>query len=61
MSNSSHNLYDGCISIINDQALSGKRPSNNVKVLVVLIITSKLVGTLHGSEKLFLCSIKYKP
>ena len=39
--------------MITDQALRGKRPYGDVKALVVLLITSKVVGTLLG-QVLFL-------
>lgn len=35
-------------AIITDQALSGKRPYGDVKALVVLLIATKLIGTLLG-------------
>lgn len=40
-------------AIITDQALRGKRPYGDVKALVVLLIASKLIGTLLG-QVLFL-------
>lgn len=46
-------LIDPKSAMITDQALSGKRPYGDVKALVVLLITSKLVGTLLG-QALFL-------
>ncbi|HZK55601.1 MAG TPA: lipid II flippase Amj family protein [Desulfosporosinus sp.] len=46
-------LIDPKSAIITDQALRGKRPYSDVKALVVLLITSKLVGTLIG-QVLFL-------
>lgn len=46
-------LIDPKSAMITDQALRGKRPYGDVKALVVLLITSKLVGTLLG-QVLFL-------
>ena len=46
-------LIDPKSAIITDQALRGKRPYSDVKALVVLLISSKLVGTLLG-QVLFL-------
>lgn len=46
-------LIDPKSAMITDQALGGKRPYGDVKALVVLLITSKLVGTLLG-QVLFL-------
>jgi len=46
-------LIDPKSAMITDQALRGKRPYGDVKALVVLLITSKLVGTLLG-QLLFL-------
>lgn len=40
-------------AIITDQALRGKRPYGDVKALVVLLISTKLIGTLLG-QALFL-------
>jgi hypothetical protein len=48
-------LIDPKSAIITDQALRGKRPYSDVKALVVLLISSKLVGTLLG-QVLFLPS-----
>jgi Protein of unknown function (DUF2837). len=41
-------LIDPKSAVITDQALRGKRPYTDVKALVVLLIASKLVGTLLG-------------
>jgi len=46
-------LIDPKSAMITDQALRGKRPYGDVKALVVLLITSKVVGTLLG-QLLFL-------
>lgn len=46
-------LIDPKSAMITDQALRGKRPYGDVKALVVLLITSKLIGTLLG-QVLFL-------
>ncbi|WP_253073863.1 DUF2837 family protein [Bacillus sp. CECT 9360] len=35
-------------ALITDQALRGKRPYGDVKALVVMMIASKLVGTILG-------------
>ncbi len=40
-------------AVITDQALRGKRPYTDVKALVVLLITTKIIGTLLG-QVLFL-------
>jgi hypothetical protein len=44
-------------AIITDQALRGNRPYGDVKALVVLLITTKLIGTLLG-QVLFLPAAK---
>lgn len=44
-------------AIITDQALRGNRPYGDVKALVVLLITTKLIGTLLG-QLLFLPAAK---
>lgn len=41
-------LVDPKSAIITDQALRGKRPYGDVKALVILLIGSKLLGTLIG-------------
>lgn len=46
-------LIDPKAAMITDQALRGKRPYGDVKALVVMLITSKVVGTLLG-QVLFL-------
>jgi len=46
-------LIDPKAAMITDQALRGKRPYGDVKALVVLLISSKVVGTLLG-QVLFL-------
>jgi len=46
-------LIDPKSALITDQALRGKRSYGDVKALVVLLITSKVVGTLLG-QVLFL-------
>lgn len=46
-------LIDPKAAMITDQALRGTRPYGDVKALVVLLITSKVVGTLLG-QVLFL-------
>jgi hypothetical protein len=48
-------LIDPRSAVITDQALRGKRPYGDVKALVVLLISSKLAGTLLG-QVLFLPS-----
>lgn len=45
-------------AIITDQALTGKREYGDVKTLVVLLITTKIIGTLLG-QVLFLPSAKF--
>lgn len=50
-------LIDPKSAIITDQALRGKRPYGDVKALVVLLITSKFVGTLLG-QVLFIPAAK---
>ncbi len=44
-------------AIITDQAIRGKRPYGDVKALVILLITTKLVGTVLG-QLLFLPAAK---
>jgi len=44
-------------AIITDQALMGKREYGDVKALVVLLITTKIIGTLLG-QLLFLPAAK---
>jgi hypothetical protein len=46
-------FIDPKAAIITDQALRGKRPYEDVKALVVLLIVTKIVGTLLG-QALFL-------
>lgn len=41
-------LIDPKSAVITDQSLRGKRPYTDVKALVILLIASKLVGTLLG-------------
>lgn len=48
-------FIDPKAAIITDQALRGKRPYTDVKALVVLLISTKLIGTLLG-QLLFLPS-----
>jgi hypothetical protein len=45
-------------AIITDQALRGKRPYGDVKALVILLISTKLVGTVLG-QVLFLPSASW--
>lgn len=46
-------LVDPKSAIITDQALRGKRPYGDVKALVIMLIASKLLGTLLGQVLLY--------
>jgi len=50
-------FIDPKAAIITDQALRGNRPYGDVKALVVLLITTKLIGTILG-QVLFLPAAK---
>ncbi|RFU64365.1 lipid II flippase Amj family protein [Bacillus sp. V59.32b] len=46
-------LVDPQSALITDQALRGKRPYGDVKALVVMLIASKLVGTILGQALIY--------